>query len=133
MGVMLGILVAFFLIFTQSVWVFGRVFGYLLPVPNEMEVSYASAALIAGVAAGWMAHRYNVSEWRVGLLAGFAPVVAILIGTTLIGEFAAILQKTPPIRYVLFAGEVALVILACKLGALVRAKVRGRTRPSTAP
>ncbi len=132
MGAILGILIAFYLIFTQSVWIFGRIFGYLIPVPNETEVSYAFAALIAGVTAGWMAHRYNVSEWRVGLLAGFAPVAAILIGTTLIGEFAAILQRTPPFRYVLFAGEVALAILACKLGALARAKVRGRTRPSTA-
>lgn len=95
MGVTLGILIAFYLIFTQSVCVFARIFGYLISVPNEMEVSYASAALIAGAAAGWMAHRYNLSSWRVGLLAGFAPVAAILIGTTLIGEFAAILHRTP--------------------------------------
>ncbi|HEY6103002.1 MAG TPA: hypothetical protein VI007_07240 [bacterium] len=132
MGVTLGILIAFYLIFTQSVWVFARIFGYLIPVPNEMEVSYASAALIAGVAAGWMAHRYNLSAWRVGLLAGIAPVAVILIGTTLIGEFAAILQRTTPLRYALFAGEVALAILSCKLGALARAKVRGRPRPRTA-
>jgi hypothetical protein len=132
MGAMLGILIAFYLIFTQSVWVFGRIFGYLIPMPYETEVSYAIAALIAGVAAGWMAHRYRVSEWRVGLLAGLAPVAAILIGTTLLGEFTAILQRTSPLRYVLFAGEVALAVFACKLGALARARVRVRTRPSTA-
>jgi hypothetical protein len=128
MGALLGILIAFYLVFIQSVWLFQRIFGFIIPMPHRTDVSYALAALVAGVAAGWMAHRYRVSEWRVGFLAGLAPVAAILIGTTLIGEFTTIIRETPPLRYALFAGEIVLAMIACKLGALARAKIRGRTR-----
>ena len=128
MAAIVGILIAFYLVFTQSVWIFGRILAFIFPVPYERELSFGAAAIVAGLAAGWMAHRYGVSAWRVGLLAGLAPVAAVLLGTTFISEFAKLIRETPPIEYALLVGEVALAMFACKLGALARAKVRGRTR-----
>ena len=128
MSAIVGILIAFYLVFTQSVWIFGRILAFISPVPYERELSFGTAAVVAGLAAGWMAHRYGVSAWRVGLFAGLAPVAAVLIGTTFINEIAKLVRETPPIEYVLLVGEIALAMFACKLGALARAKVRGRIR-----
>lgn len=128
MSAIVGILIAFYIVFTQSVWIFGRLLPFIFPVPYERELSFGAAAVVAGLAAGWMAHRYGVSAWRVGLFAGLAPAAAVLIGTTFIGEIAKLIRETPPLEYALLVGEVVLAMFACKLGALARAKVRGRTR-----
>jgi hypothetical protein len=130
MAVTLGIIIAFFLILTQSVWVFNWIFSSMVPVPYSAEVSIGAAAVVAGFGAGWMAHRYGISSWRVGVLVGLVPAAAIVIGTTVLGDLARIIRETSPGRYALFGGEIAVAVLACRMGAVLRAKVRGPGRLS---
>lgn len=126
MAITLGITIAFFLILTQSVWVFNWVFSTIFPGPYTTDASVGAAALTAGFGAGWMAHRHRISEWRVGLFAALVPAAAIVIGTTVIGDLVRLLRETPPVRYGLFAAEMAVAFFACRLGAFARAKIRGR-------